>query len=150
MLGKIKKFSLPEIEEKILAFWKGPPVLTGDLHLRNEDYAGSGYADITWHGIQAWKPDSSNHSRVLAFMLCGKHARGGTAGDSYIYTSMNMHWEAHTFELPTLPDGLHWYVFLNTSNSSPEDIWEPGFEPFLIDQHEFPMGPRSVAVLVGK
>lgn len=67
-----------------IAFRKAHPVLRNDGYLCNEDYVGSGYADITWHGARAWAPDRSEGSRTLAFMLCGKHAQGGRDVDDYI------------------------------------------------------------------
>ena len=60
-----------------IAFRKAHVVLRNRTHLRNEDYVGSGYPDISWHGVRAWHPDWSGESRVLAFMLCGKHANNG-------------------------------------------------------------------------
>ena len=78
---------------------------------------GSGYADISWHGVKAWQPDWSGTSRVLAFMLCGKHARGGKVQDDYIYVAMNTYWEGQWFELPGLPDGRKWHVFANTRHA---------------------------------
>jgi len=110
----------------------------------------SGYPDISWHGEQAWQPDWDAQSRRLAFMLCGKHARGGRVTDDYIYVGMNMHWDGCSFGLPQLPDGRTWHVFANTSAPEPEDVWEFGDEPELSDQSAFLMGPRSVAILVGR
>jgi isoamylase len=136
------------------AFRKAHPVLRNRTHLRNQDYVGSGYPDISWHGIQAWQPDSSGTSRILAFMLCGKHAHNGKSQDNYIYVAMNMYWEAQWFELPGLQQGpqqgLQWHVFANTIMPPPEDVWEPGYEPLLQDQQQFHVGPRSVVILVGK
>ncbi len=133
-----------------IAFRKTHPVLRGAIHFRNQDYVGSGYADITWHGSQAWNADWSAESRMLAFMLCGKHAKGGTVQDNYIYVAMNMHWDGLYLELPGLPSGMQWHVFANTGMSSPEDSWEPGTEPVLGDQKHFILGSRAVGILVGK
>ncbi|KYC37198.1 glycogen debranching enzyme [Scytonema hofmannii PCC 7110] len=131
-----------------IAFRMAHPVLRNRYHFRNIDYVGSGYADITWHGTQAWNADWSEHSRTLAFMLCGKHAKGGTVQDNYIYVAMNMHWETHWFEIPGLRDGMKWHVFANTGALPPEDIWEPGTEPVLENQSGMIVGDRSVAVLI--
>lgn len=131
-----------------IAFRHAHPVLRNKDHYRNQDYVGSGYADITWHGTRAWDADWSGDT--LAFMLCGKHAKGGTEQDNYIYVAINMHWETLPFELPGLPEGLRWHVFANTSVPSPQDIWEPGREPELEEQRNILLGGRSVVVLVGK
>ncbi len=136
--------------KKAIAMRHAHPVLRGTTHFRNSDYVGSGYADITWHGLRAWNADWSEDSHILAFMLCGKHARGGSVCDDYLYVALNMHWESQWFELPGLPQGLQWHVAINTGMSGPEDAWEPGAEPLLADQYGFLLTDRSVAVLVGK
>jgi glycogen operon protein len=133
-----------------IAFRRAHPVLRGKTHLRHQDYVGSGYADITWHGIKAWNADWSGTSRILAFMLCGKHAKGGAVVDNYVYVVMNMYWESLPFELPGLPANLKWHVFANTAACPPEDSWEPGAEPLLENQQGFSVGERSVVILVGK
>jgi glycogen operon protein len=131
-----------------IAFRHAHPVLRNRLHFQNRDYVGSGYADITWHGTQAWNAHWFGYT--LAFMLCGKHAKGGTERDAQIYVVLNMHWTSHTFEMPVMPEGMVWHVAVNTGMPSPEDIWEPGSELPLSDQQHFLVGPRSVVVLVGK
>jgi isoamylase len=136
--------------KNLIAFRHAHPALRNRHHFENRDYVGSGYADITWHGTNAWNADWSPASRVLAFLLDGKHAKNGNAVDNSIYVAMNMHWEAHDFQVPGLPAGMRWHVSANTGANPPEDSWEPGAEPPLSDQGHFLMGPRSVAILVGK
>ena len=133
-----------------IAFRNAHPVLRNREYFRNCDYMGSGYADITWHGVKANKPDWSDYCRTLAFMLCGKHAQGGSGSDDYIYVAMNMHWESHSFELPKLPTNHHWHVFANTALIPPQDICEPGNEPILQDQSNLLIRDRSVVILVGR
>jgi glycogen operon protein len=135
---------------KMVAFRKAHPVLRSLSHFQNRDYVGSGFADITWHGTKSWNADWSADSRMLAFMLCGRHAKGGTVKDNSIYVAMNMDWQMHGFELPTLHDYMSWHVFANTDASVPYDIWEVGREVKLGSQREFLVGPRSVVILVGK
>ncbi len=133
-----------------VAFRNAHPVLRNKFHFRNMDYAGSGYADITWHGTKAWNADWSDSSRILAFMLCGKHAKEGTVTDNYIYVAMNMHWESQWFEIPGLPQGMQWHIFVNTGAIPPEESWHPGTEPVLDNQLGLFIGGRSVIILVGK
>ncbi len=145
-----KNVDLHRFFKGIIAFRQAHPVLRGRNHLRNDDYVGSGYADITWHGTSPWQADWSDNSRVLAFMLCGKHAKGGEQPDDYIYVALNSHWEGQEIGLPDPPDGLQWHVFANTAVPSPEDIWEVGEEPLLENQHNIWLGGRSTVVLVGR
>jgi glycogen operon protein len=134
----------------LVHFRHAHPILRNRYHFSNRDYVGSGYADITWHGTQAWNADWSDSSRTIAFMLDGHHARGGTVKDDFLYVAINMHWDSHTFELPGLPAGTAWHVFANSGVASPDDVWEPGSEPVLSDQQAMILSDRSVCILVGR
>jgi len=83
-------------------------------------------------------------------MVDGNHVPEGSAPDDMIYVAMNMHWETHIFEVPALPDGMLWRVFVNTSDGAPQIISAPGTEPVVEDQHYFIVGARSVVILVGR
>jgi glycogen operon protein len=133
-----------------IGFRNAHPVLRSKYHFSNRDYKNSGYADITWHGTQAWNADWSDSSRILAFMLCGKHAKSGMLEDNYVYVAMNMHWETLWFEVPGLKDGMKWHVFANTGAAFPDDICVPGKEPLLENQSGLLVRDRSVVILVGK
>jgi glycogen operon protein len=134
----------------IIAFRHAHPVLRNRWFLTNQDRVGSGFADITWHGPKAWNADFSGTSRMIAFLLCGKNARGGSVQDNYLYVAINMHSEGQWFELPGLPDGLRWHVSANTGAPPPADIWDAGQEPLLDDQVGILLGDRSIVVLIGK
>jgi len=136
--------------KQCIAFRKAHPVLRSKDHFHHRDLVGSGYPDISWHGVRAWQPDWEDHVLTLAFMLDGEHALNGTTVDDSIYVAMNMHWEAHQFEIPALPQGLRWHIFANTSPNVPEEITEPGQELEIKDQQFIMLGPRSVVILVGK
>ena len=135
---------------QLVAFRHHHPVLRNRWHLTGRDTVGSGYPDISWHGRSAWNPDWSSGSRWLAFMLCGAHGHAGASPDDYVYVAMNAHWEAHGFELPGLPAGLAWHVFVNTGLPSPDDVHDVGQEPRLPDPSHVLLGPRSVVILVGR
>lgn len=124
------------------------PVLRNHNHFQNRDYAGSGYADITWHGTQAWQANWSADSRTLAFMLCGKHAKQATVADDFIYVAMNTHWQTQWFEVPGLPPGLTWHVAVNTG-AAPA-YFPLGTEPPLENQQGLLVRDRSVVILVGR
>jgi isoamylase len=145
-----KNADLFRFVKNCIAFRNAHPVLRNRFYFQNRDYVGSGYADITWHGTQAWNADWSNHTHTLAFLLDGFHAKQGTVEDNYIYVAMNMHWVAHWFELPRLAYRMQWHVFVNTGCNPPQDCWEPGTEPVLDNQSRFLVGERSVVILIGK
>jgi glycogen operon protein len=136
--------------KNLIAFRKEHPVFHNRWHLRNQDYVGSGFPDISWHGERAWNADWSASSRVLGFMLDGNHAGGGLRQDNSIYVVTNSHWEGHQVELPGFPDDQRWHVFANTGANSPEDVWEAGAEPPLSNPSQLFVGPRSVVILIAK
>jgi glycogen operon protein len=143
-----KNADLLEFVKHCIAFRLAHPVLRNSNHFQNRDYVGSGYADITWHGTKAWNADWSDTNRTIAFMLCGKHAKGGAVEDNYIYVAMNMDWKTLWFELPTLPQSMNWHIFANTGATTPSYL--PETEPLLDHQSGLLVGDRSVVILVGK
>ena len=134
--------------KQCIHFRKAHPVLRNKWHLSEQDYVGSGFPDISWHGASAWNADWSDESRLLAFLLDGAHAHGGQKQDDIVYVAMNMHWESAWLDLPSLPEGVQWHVFANTA--APYDICEPGNESVLEDQNGMLIGDHSVIILVGK
>ncbi|MEO1762044.1 MAG: glycogen debranching protein GlgX [Cyanobacteria bacterium J06629_18] len=144
-----KNANLFKFVKNCIAFRKAHPILRQSQFL-NQDTSCSGHPDITWHGIKAWNPDFSNHSRTIAFMLCGKKDGESKNKDNYIYIAMNMHWETHCFEIPNLHKSVQWHIFANTGVKFPEDIWEPGNEPLLDNQQEILVASRSLIILVGR
>jgi glycogen operon protein len=136
--------------KEMIAFRNNHPVLRGNTFFRNRDYMNTGYADISWHGTQAWNADWGSSSRTLAFLLDGKHAKGGSVEDNAIYAAMNMHWESHNFALPAPPEGKTWHVAVNTDMPEGRDIFAGGEEPTLANQTYIIVGPRSIVILVGK
>lgn len=136
--------------KRIAAFRAEHPVFRQSKFLTGTDQLGSGYADISWHGVQAWKPDWSFASRTVAFLLCGRHSRAIGGQPWFFYVCFNMFHEPLEFELPILPKRLRWHEFLDTGKPSPLDIQEPGSEIPLIDQKKIHPMARSVVVLVGK
>jgi glycogen operon protein len=145
-----KNADLLRFFQHIIAFRRAHPVLRNRYHLSQSDYVGSGYPDISWHGTQAWMADWSASSTALAFMLCGKHARGGQVQDDYIYVAMNTYSDALWFNIPQLPAGMQWHLSVNTSMPSPQDIWALGDEPVLEEQQNILLGNHSVVILVGR
>jgi isoamylase len=125
------------------------PILRNGYYMRHVDFMDTGYKDIVWHGRTLNKPDWTDESRTLAFMLDGGHAKGGLAVDNSLYIAMNMHWEGKTFDLPSLPTGVRWHVFVNTGDPFGE-IRPPNNEPVLPHQRKLPLMPHSVAILIAK
>lgn len=129
--------------KELIAFRKAHPIFHVEKELTGMDYKRSGNPDISFHGTKAWYIDDSNYSRLLSVLLNGEYQTlsDGSKEDSF-YIAFNMHWEAHTFDLPKLTRGKQWKLKWDTSKSKLE-------EEVLEDQRRYLVKPRSVVVLYG-
>jgi glycogen operon protein len=135
--------------KKMIAFRKKHPILRKNNMTCN--YLKSGYPELSWHGTKAWFADSSYSSRTLGMLLVGEenpNIKGSE--ETFIYVGLNMHWEAHYFELPKIKEGFYWHCFANTGLDYPDDINEVGHEKYLIEQDKIEILERSVVILEGK
>ncbi|MCR5829927.1 MAG: alpha-amylase [Lachnospiraceae bacterium] len=81
------------------------PVFSNKAVLKGQDYAGQGLPDISFHGIKAWMPDYGYYSRTLGILLNGQYAmKDRRNADVSFFVLINMHWEAHEFDLPTIDE----------------------------------------------
>ena len=92
------------------------PVLRRTEPPRFTDWLGKGLPDVSLHGTEAWRLDSSAEGRQLGILYCGAYAKrpDGSDDDSF-YIGYNMHWEPHKFALPKLPGGARWYLLVDTA-----------------------------------
>ena len=96
---------------------KSHPILHMEKELQIMDSIGCGYPDISYHGIEAWKPDFSYISRIAGILLCGKYA---PVGDDSFYIACNMHWESHELALPNPEKYKIWIKIADTSRPAEE------------------------------
>jgi glycogen operon protein len=102
-----------------------------------------GVPEVTWHGTKLNGPGWYDpEARVLAFTL------GGQNGDPDLHVMMNMFWEDLAFDLPTVP-GRKWFRAIDTNQSSPLDIADPGAEAPVAGNTQTVSG-RSIVVLVNR
>lgn len=97
----------------------------GILHsrtlLRGIDTLSCGFPDISFHGREAWRPDTSPASRCMGIMYCGFYAAAGKKEDEcFFYIAVNMHWEVNYLGLPKLPKGKLWVYRTSTGKEIPE------------------------------
>ncbi len=125
-----------------IAFRKLNPSL-----LRGRFFTGEvglhGLRDISWHGRYLHDPAwSDSESRYLAFTLTE------SLSDPALHVMLNMAAVDANFELPSPLDGARrWYIVLDTSRPSPNDILEAGHEePF--EELSYLVRAHSVVVLL--
>ena len=122
----------------------------GILHMKEEllvmDSIGCGYPDISYHGIEAWRPDLSYLSRIVGVLLCGKYSP--EKGESF-YIACNMHWESHELALPKLSKSKKWTKIADTfqpAGDFAEGPKESGAESGSGEERGFSINSRSIAI----
>ena len=166
-----------EYVRRLLAFRRAHPVLRACEY--DFTHNGTGYPELSFHGTRPWELDREASTLTFAYMYAEDHEKYGTQEDCFIYVAVNAHWEAHSFELPVIPEGMSWYVVCRADGESGTDgegsacaeagagdglcgapgglcgagdglCGAPGGEVLLDKQGGLTLGPRSSAVLVGK
>lgn len=132
----------------MIAFRKRHPLLQRSDFFMGRDIAGSGYPDISWHGIRPWKPDWGESSHSLAFMICGKHSEQAGGPLEFVYCVFNMYYNPLEFGLPLLPQRFTWKRFADTAAAAPADIHDPDQSDTLQSQRTLEVPARSCSVLL--
>ena len=145
--GLRKNASMLAFVKKTVALRKAHPVLHMNESMKEADYLGKGFPDLSFHGERAWFCNMENTSRMIGMMLCGEYARqaDGT-GDDFLYVGFNFHWETRSMALPNLPEGMEWKKVMDTG-----DLTCDGFygENGQVYERSVEVGPRTVVVLQG-
>ncbi len=80
-----------------------------------------GFPDVSFHGREAWRPDTSPASRCVGIMYCGFYGAEKDREDEYFfYIAVNMHWQVSYMGLPKLPKGKCWAYRASTGKEIPE------------------------------
>lgn len=122
--------------QQMIAFRKAHPVLRNSA-----EPSLNGYAKTSWHGVQPWNFDYSSVNRVVAVLFAGAASKGDK--DDFIYLVINAHWEGHHIELPILPRGYRWQIFVDTVLPAGAEI---GGEGIRRPDKDLMIGPRTVMI----
>ena len=100
------------------------------------------------HGLKPWNNGNLENSLTFAVMYVEDKEKYKVAVDSYIYIAINMHWEAHEFELPIIPEGKVWHLYSDTNitgegNCTDEDV-------VLGNQQNLFVPERSIIIIIGR
>ena len=96
-----KNAELLNFWKQMIAFRKAHPILHPVEELRILDSLSCGYPDLSYHGQNAWRPQTESYNRHVGIMYCGKYAKTPQGGeDSFLYVAMNMHWEPQKLAFP--------------------------------------------------
>jgi len=102
-----------------------------------------GLPDVSWHGCKLNNPGWSDpNARTLAMTV------SGFDGDADVHVMLNMYWDSLDFEVPPAT-GRRWFKCLDTAETAPNDIVDPGNET-EVPTITCSVKGRSIVVLVSK
>ncbi|MCR5657616.1 MAG: hypothetical protein K6G06_09160 [Butyrivibrio sp.] len=107
------------------------------------DYISCGYPDLSYHGMEAWRPDLSNYSHSVGMLYCGLYEKEDK-DQNFFYVAYNMHWTPVSFALPKLPEGMKWHILSDTEEPS-----EYKHMHVLKNQDKVECTERSIKILIG-
>lgn len=140
-----KNAEILEFWKQLVSFRREHAILHPKRELRLMDDLACGYPDLSYHGQNAWRPQTESYFRHVGVLLCGTYAQTDEKDDGLLYLAMNMHWESHELALPRPPKGTCWALAFSTETEKNERKTEVecgGGELIRI------IPPRSIAVYV--
>jgi glycogen operon protein len=115
-----------------------------DVIRRKTEPCSCGFADVSFHGTEPFRPDFGPESRLLGTMFAGKDQKGK---DDIVMMIINTHWETHLVRLPELPEGLRWQIAADTGAKKREDCIPRRRHVPPAAGRSLPVRERSVVVL---
>lgn len=109
--NEIRKFM-----KDALAFRKRHSILHQPGELKLFDYMSCKLPDVSFHGEEAWKYNTSPESRCFAVLYAGDYSRQYTnETEESLLIIYNMHWDDKEINLPSLKD-KKWNLLCTTSS----------------------------------
>ncbi len=118
----------------MIAFRRAHPILSEERFYRD--------AEIHWFGPQGGLPDwTDSNAKQLACLIHEDEQHA-------LYLMFNADTVAVEFKLPPMSPEMRWYVAIDTSRETPQDLFAAGDEPPLDYEQAYLLDSRSSAVLV--
>ena len=105
------------------------------------------YPPVSIHSNVAWSAKYYDDTRMIGVMYAGASLKQQGI-DEFVYFGVNAYWDYVNVELPDLPEGYHWKLYVNTGNE-PQDVILEDRNVILYDKR-INMAGRSVIVAVGE
>ena len=131
-----------EFFKYMIAFRKRFHVIT-----RNRQEATCSFPSESIHSEIPWNTDFNVNTRMIAVMYAGASDKNPSL-DEIVYFGVNAYWGTVNVELPALPTGYAWKLYIDTGRNSNEVITEH-LNIFLHDRH-YAMQGRSVIAAVSE
>ncbi len=137
--------ALTDFVRSLISLRKEHSIFRMHVPFRGNDYLGTGFPDISYHGKEAWMPDFGSFSHTIGICICENYGAGhrDKKNTDLMYLAINMHWEEQELALPKLPPHRRWSRIADTSL---ENSFLPN-EDILFDQHSVIVAPRSIQIL---
>ncbi len=118
----------------MIAFRRAHPVLRKEKFYTDEDIKWFAPDGATPHWADPWQ-------KSFACLILGK-------AEPDLFLLFNADVNAVDFYLPALPTGKIWRLAVDTSQTAPDDFFDPGKEPLVRGQNGFQLEPRSSVILL--
>jgi len=151
-------WSLPEKNKNLFRFAKEMIAfrLRHPGFMRPEFYTGregsyNATADITWYNKKGVTPDWDEIGYTVGLHVCGAKADVLRDKDDYdCFIMFNAGTDLETFSIPPPGQFKRWFVAVDTSQHSPNDILTEGKEKPHSLPYRYKIAARSIAILVSK
>ena len=137
-----KNEALTGFVRNVIAFRKRHKILHMPRELKLIDTLFCGYPEISYHSNRAWYVEFESYNREIGILYCGEYA----GEEEFIYVAYNLHWKENEFALPNLPDGMGWYVAIDSACG----VYQEGEEPVYTGDRILTVPARTVKVLIGR
>jgi isoamylase len=117
----------------MIAFRRAHPILS-----KEQFYSA---AEIQWFGPQGELPNWADPKEKQ--FACLIHENGQA-----LYLMFNAGTDAIDFGLPSVLPGTRWYLAVDTSHESPQDLFAAGEEPLWENPQAYQLSPRSSVILL--
>ncbi|MGA2352320.1 MAG: glycogen debranching protein GlgX, partial [Terracidiphilus sp.] len=118
----------------VISFRRAHPVLRKEKFYTDDD--------IKWFAPNGATPDwTDQRQKSIACLIPGE-------SEPDLLLLFNADTSAVDFSIPALPVGKIWRLAVDTSRTTPDDIFDPGKEPLIQGQNGFRLEARSSAILL--
>ena len=125
------------------------------IHFRHEHtvirkdikQANCGFPHVSQHGNTPWDDNFTTDSKVICTMFAGHDEN--KEKDDIVYMAVNSYWEPETITLPKLPEGMKWYLAVDTAKGK-NKIYTYDKAAMKKVGNTYELSDRSVAVFVAK
>lgn len=144
-----KNAGLLRFFRRMIAFRNRHPVFRRSHFLTGVDTNEDQHPDVRWHGLEVDKPDWSEDSRMLSFMLDGSELIHEKKDDDFCVI-LNGDQVKHNFQIPPPPTGKAWFRIIDTGRPSPEDILDEDQAVAVIADRKYPVLPIAAVVFISR